>query len=217
MDEKLIEPLPVCPSAIANCNRQNLHDLTKPPDQPKMVYDYSELCRIPFDEILSYLNVKEQIKCKAVCRNWKREVERWERSRQSLVFHLHAFQMNVKWSNGANLMRLENSFPIKSLDFLRRPATQNHLKQLRRVAILDMHLSYLFGNQHQRFGQCINWLVECEELELFNLYLEGKTTFDFPKLKVCFLYGICLLNNTVIITERPICLFQNKYHLNRCW
>ena len=152
-----------------------------------MMSDYSNLCQLPFDEMLSHLTVKEQIKCKAVCSGWKYEVERWERSRKSLVFHLHAFLPNVKWTNDESLMRLENSFQIRSLDFLRRPFTQNHFKKLKKVAILDMHLSYLFGNKHQRFGQCINWLVECEELELSNLYLEGKTTFDFPKLKVLVL------------------------------
>ena len=149
--------------------------------------DYSDLPRLTFDEILSYLNVKEQIRCKAVCRNWKHGVERWEKNRQSLVFHLRTFLTNVKWTHNATLMRLENSFPIPNLDFLRRPFTQLYFKKLKKAAILDIHLSYLFGNNYQRFGQCIDWLVECEELEVFGFYLEGKTTFDLPKLKVLVL------------------------------
>lgn len=150
--------------------------------------DYSNLPQLPFDEILSYLSVKEQIRCKAVCRNWKCEIERWEKSRQSLVFHLRAFLTNVKWTHSATLMRLENSFQTKSLDFLRRPFTQSYFKRMKKVAILDIHVSHLFGNnRHQRFSQCINWLAECVELEVFGLYLEGKTTFDLPKLKVLVL------------------------------
>ena len=148
------------------------------------MYDYSNLPELVFDEILRHLNIKEQIGCKTVCRNWKHGVERWEnqQSQQSLVFYLYTFPANLKWTHSATPMRLESSFPINSLDFLRRPSTQHYFKELKKVAIINIHDGHVFRNGQS--PQYIDWLVQCEELEVSGLDLEGETTFDLPKVKV---------------------------------
>lgn len=150
--------------------------------------NYSTLPALVFDELFSYLSVKDRIKCKAVCRSWKRQVELKDKNRDSLIVHVGFYPLNEKWcwANNKGLMRFENSFQVKDFSFLILPLTKLHFKSLKKVHLADWY-SVHAGMFYDRFHLCIGWLVNCEVLEICGITMQSETVFDLPKLKVLVL------------------------------
>ena len=149
------------------------------------MHDYSRLPTLVLNEIFGYLSVKQRVKCKAVCRAWRQEIELRDKKKDTLVLHLGPYLWNQRWAytNNRGLMKFENSFEMKHLTFLKHPLTRALLKKTRKLAIVNYH-STIDAPSIQPY---IAYLDQCEEIEVqsFDLQsLRGGLTFNLPKLKV---------------------------------
>ena len=153
------------------------------------MYDYANLpALVPvMDRILGYLSVKERIKAKSVCRSWRAEIERRERKRDILVLHLGPYPWNIRWTeaNNQRLMKFENSFEVKRLTFLKHPMTRALLNKIKKLAIL--HHYGTLNPENSTIEPYLSYFQHCEEIEIRDLWIESKLTFDLPKLRVLVL------------------------------
>ena len=148
--------------------------------------DYSSLPTLVLNEIFSYLSVREQVKCKSVCRFWKLEIELREKNRDSLVLYTGPYLWNIRWNpaNGGRLMKFENSFEIEHPRILEQPSTRRLLKKTKKLAIVTQHMNvYNPELEFAKFCLYFNCFSECEQIEIHNFRLSGMIIFDLPKLK----------------------------------
>ena len=94
-----------------------------------------ELSTLALNAIFGYLSIKERIKCKSVCVRWQNEIELREKNNDTLILHFSKFHFNKKWSNDRSLMGYENSFKIKSFEFLKHQLTKSYFKSIKRLSI----------------------------------------------------------------------------------
>lgn len=148
------------------------------------MHDYSRLPTLVMNEIFGYLSVKQRVKCKAVCRAWRQEIELRDKKKDTLVLHLGPYLWNQRWGhpNNRGLMKFENSFEMERLSLLKHPLTRALLKKTRRLAIVNYHSSI----EVPSIQPYIAYFDQCEEIEIqnFDLRTKGALTFDLPKLKV---------------------------------
>lgn len=145
-------------------------------------------------EIFSFLSVKERAKCRAVCRDWKQQVDWYDEGRDSLLFHTGLYSLNKHWSwtNRKGLVRIENSFEIRNFEFLKNAPTISKLKSLKRlkkIMLVDGQ-SFYRASDLLVFRELQNYLKafeECEELEIEDFLLAGHTLIRLFKLKVLVL------------------------------
>ena len=149
------------------------------------MYDYARLPTLVLNEIFGYLNVKERVKAKSVCRAWKEEIELREQKCDTLVLHIGPYRWNIRWNqtNNQGLMRFENSFQMKRLTFLGHPMTQLLLKKIKKLAIVDFKVD-AFNQTISSFQPYLGYFDQCVEIEIRCSRPERKLTFDLPKLKV---------------------------------
>ena len=150
----------------------------------------SELPSLVLGEIFAFLTIKERAKCMRVCRAWRDEIESRDARKTAIVFHTSFFPLNRKWGMAdKRLMKIENSVQIASFESLRAPALRSHFKHLKRVQLLNNY-AMLLENRFEKFDRYIDWLTECEELELHGFEFGNETTFSLPKLKTLALKRI---------------------------
>lgn len=139
---------------------------------------------LPFKVILSYLTCKDRVRCKAVCSNWKKEIEKIEREQDSLVFNIGPYPLNRKWSstNNRSLMRIENSFQIKRLQSIKRLMNFKFIKKIKKLYIQNYYT--VFSDSVTKPSQFVESFNNLIELEWCGFYLDGKTVFEIPSLKV---------------------------------
>ena len=149
--------------------------------------DYASLpLLVPvMDTILGYLSVKERVRCKGVCRSWRKAIERREQSSDTLILHLGPFLSNFRWTetNNRGLMRFEDSFQIKHLNFLKHPLSRALLKRTKKLAIVDFY-TWLLTTESFTVQPYLDSLDRCEEIELLNMQVGDTLTLDLPNLKV---------------------------------
>ena len=151
------------------------------------MYDYSCLpTLVPvMDRIFGYLSVKERVRCKSVCRAWRKEVERRERKKDTLVLHIGPYPWNMRWSqtNNQGLMKFENSFEVKNLTILDHPLTRSLMKKTKKLAFVHYH--NVFNSTVSVFQSYLHYFEQCEEIEIRSLFI-GTTplAINLPKLKV---------------------------------
>lgn len=154
----------------------------------EMESDYSKLPILVLDCISDYLSYKERVKCKAVCRGWRRAIEPRDKARQTLVLHVGPYLLNQKWSYSnqrRRLMGYANSFEIQSLNFLAHPLTRSSFKHIKKLCIFEYNDYLLLNTTVHNIRQGIDFLKQCEEIEILNLILPDKlVVFELPKLKV---------------------------------
>ena len=150
------------------------------------MYSYSTLPSLVLDAIFSYLTFKERIKAKSVCRSWKDEIEYKDKRKDSLTFYFRFHPLNTQWSwsNNRGLIGVENSFEIKSLEFLRLPFTLNYFKNLKKINISNRLTFYTGPDRTQKPRNFINLFEQCEELEIYGFAFEGTTIFKLNRLRV---------------------------------
>lgn len=150
------------------------------------MYDYSTLPSICLNEIFDYLSFKERIKIKSVCRDWRDEIESKDKKKDAIFFHLHFFPINRKWSwpTNKNLIRIENSFEIKNIEFLRSSFVKNYFKNLKKISICNPFTVYSDQEDVTSIHQYLAHFEQCESLELFGFQLAGKTTIKMKQLKI---------------------------------
>ena len=148
------------------------------------------------DKILGYLNVKERVRCKGVCRSWRQEIERREQKKNdTLVLHFGPYPSNMHWklTNNGGLMKFENSLEVKTTTFLKHPMTRSLLEKIKKLAIVKFSLALrtsVVANFEGNIRTFLGYFKQCEELELKRfLFFEGALTFDLPKLKVLMIDG----------------------------
>ena len=148
------------------------------------MYDYSTLPSLVLDQIFGYLDYKERIRAK-VCRRWKNEIEFKAKRNDNLIFYIGVYPMNRKWiwSNNKRLIKIENSFKIKKLDFLRSSYTLNHFRRLKKISIFNS-VTLFDDMEVERPNEHVNLFGECEELEVYGFRFEGRTVFKLNKLRV---------------------------------
>ena len=166
---------------MADCspNCSSNHSLNNSPD-------YSRMPTLVLNEIFGYLSMKERIRCKAVCRAWKMEIELKEKARDTLVLHLGPYLRNARWkhTNNGGLMKFENSFQVKRLNFLQHPRTRTLLKQIKKLAIVNYHLGIMDSEILQtNVHPYIRHFDQCEEIEIREFNLQDTLTFELPKLR----------------------------------
>lgn len=150
----------------------------------------SDLPSLVFGEIFGFLTFKQRAKCKQVCRAWRDEIESRDAGKSALVFHTSFFPLNRKWGMAdKRLMKIENSIQIASFESLRAPALRSHFKHLKRVQLLNNY-ALLLENRFAKFDGYIDWLVECEELEVQGFEFGDETTFSLPRLRTLALKKI---------------------------
>lgn len=175
------------------------------------MYNYSRLPTLVLNEIFGYLSVKEQIKCKSVCRSWRQEIELRETKRDTLVLHLGAYLWNIRWSQTANgkLIKYENSFEVKQLTFLKHSLTRRLLEKTKKLAIVNYHKNFfdpriMISNVHPY----IDHFKACVEIEIRSFELKGVLLFDLPKLKTLTIKD-CLIDKLVLNCPSLESLFCN--------
>ena len=153
------------------------------------MHSYSTLPSLVLNEIFSYLNYKERIKAKSVCRSWKGEIDYKDKHKDGLIFHFGDYPLNRRWSwsNNRRLIGVENSFEIKSLDFLRLDSTRNYFKSLKKINICNTYTVFTDLDLVERPQKYINLFEQCEELELFGFEFKGSAIFKLNKLRVLVL------------------------------
>lgn len=137
------------------------------------------------DEILSFLSLKETIRCKQVCREWKAEIERREKSRDSLVFHIGYFPTNRRWLISHELLRVSNSFELQSLEILKSSSAKRYLKQLNKLKKVHLVNTYTVFNNvlASRIHLCLVAFDQIEQFELKGMDFDGDAVIKLPKLK----------------------------------
>ena len=141
------------------------------------------------DTLLSYLNVKDRVKFKSVCRSWKAEIERREAKSDTLVLHCGPYLLNVRWNpaSGRGLMKYENSFEMRTTSILDHPMTISRLQKIKKLAIVHVCQSLLtpvVGNIQNNMHAYLGHFEQCEEIELKNFLFQCPLVFNLPKLKV---------------------------------
>lgn len=142
-------------------------------------------------EIFSFLSVKERAKCRALSREWKKQVDWYEEGRDNLVFHTGFYPLNKRWSwtNGRGLIRIENSFQIRSIEFFKNARTISklkNLKNLKKIKLLNTKRD-LSTREVKGLQNYLTAFEECEELEIEEFGLLECTRIKLPKLKLLVL------------------------------
>lgn len=153
------------------------------------MYDYSELPTLVLNKIFGYLNVNGRIKCKSICRTWRKEIELLENQKDTLVLHVGRYLWNLKWTNNGGLMKYENSFEMKHLTFLKSPLIKLLLKKTKKVAITMYHNLLYAEIELSDLSPYLSLFNHLEEIEIVNFNLKGAQTFDMPKLKHLVIKG----------------------------
>ena len=148
------------------------------------MFDYANLPTLALNAIFGYLNIKERVRCKGVCRTWRKEIELREQKSDTLVLHSGPYLWNQRWSetNNRGLMKFENSFEMKALTILDHPLTRELLEKTKKLAIMHFCKS-VFGSASNLLPY-LGHFKQCEQIEIKNLQLNGTLKFDLPKLKV---------------------------------
>ena len=144
----------------------------------------NELPTLVINAIFDYLSLKERIKCKSVCVQWRIEIELKDKNKEVLILHTDAYSLNRRWlyTNNRGLMRYENSFEMKSLDFLKQPFTRSYFKSIKKLAIFDFAVTCF---EIENFYQYINFFSKCEKIEINGVDTElDEMLINLPKLRV---------------------------------
>lgn len=156
--------------------------------------DYSKLPILVLNLIFDHLSYKERVKCKAVCHSWRERIELVDAKRKTLVLHFGPYLLNLKWSYSdqtRHLMKYGNSFELRrppsfsgDLSFLKHPLTRTTFKHIKKLCIYDYSECLPMNMKFSNPNEYLDFLDQCEEIEILNLQLPGNAVFELPKLRV---------------------------------
>lgn len=134
------------------------------------------------EEVLSYLDFKDRIKCALVCRSWRSKI-RCNRGQERLFLHFsNLFPFNIKCPISGELIRYEDSVQLRSFKFLTSSMWRVYFSlNLRKLHIFNIEQ---FEINVPNLGVCLNSFGRLEQLTLTKLRLNEKTTLNLQKLQV---------------------------------
>lgn len=127
-----------------------------------------------------HLSLKEQVRCTQVCRKWRAILDPFKRKR--LFLHVGPFPRR-KRSCTNEIIRFQDSFEIKSIDFLRHPLTRSYFKRIKQLTVFNI---YYDSNQIEipkTLSKYLYYFQELECLELEGFSLANKSQLSLKNLK----------------------------------
>lgn len=112
-------------------------------------------------------------------------IKNWEfLKRESLFVHFDVCPRKLRWTYTNELIGYENSFQIKSLNFLRHDLTKHYFANIKKLAIFDLDLSRTGQSVIAEFEQYISHFEQLEQLELNGFHFLRNNRIALPRLKI---------------------------------
>lgn len=127
-----------------------------------------------------HLSLKDQVRCTQVCRKWRTILDPFKRKR--LFLHFGPFPRR-KRSCTNEPIRFQDSFEIRSVDFLRHRLTRSYFKRIKQLTIFNI---YHDSNQLEigkALSKYLHYFQELDCLELEGFSLTNKSQLSLKNLK----------------------------------
>lgn len=166
---------------------------------------FNDLPSLFLIEVFKYTSLEDRLNCSRVCQNWRAIAASF--NQKSLFCYFDFYPNNLKWSYTNDLVGFRNSIQIESFDFLQHKLTILLFEEIKKLIVFNLNKTCI-----KQFERYIGHFKKLEQLELNGLDFEGKSVFDFPKLKILTLKDVSL--NT---SNYTIALITPELEVLVCW
>lgn len=134
-----------------------------------------------------HLTVKDQVMCTQVCRKWRSIIDPFQRRR--LFLHFGPFPWR-KRSCTNETIKYQDSFEIKSIEFLRHSLTRSNFKRIKQLTVFNVFHDSNPIEFRKSLQKYLYYFKELEYLELDGFSLADKSQLNLKTLKTLSLKSV---------------------------